>query len=223
VIALEWRVDRAHDGNGTFVVGADHHAVGSHEILDRRALLQEFGVRHDGKRRVGAARAQFLAHHCAHPICRTDRHGGLVDDDLVLRHPAADVARGGDHVLHVGRPVLVGRRTDRDELQDAVCNGGILIRREMQSAGSDVARDHRRESRLVNRHVALVQHLDLARIDIETQHVVADLGQAGPGDETDVTRTNHRHLHAGTPRELLIAVSAATGSEAWVIGRPMTR
>ena len=47
------------------------------------------------------------------------RHGDLVDDDLVVGHVAADVARGGQHVLQVGRAVLVGRRADGDELDGA--------------------------------------------------------------------------------------------------------
>ncbi len=99
----------------------------------------------------------------------------------------------------------------------------VLVGREMQPPRRDVARDHRGEARLVNRHAALLEHVDLARVDVEAQHVVADLGETGPGDEADVTRADHRHLHAGTPRASLIAASAATGSGAWVIGRPITR
>ena len=211
VVALEGRIDGAHDGNGTLVVGADHDPVGPHEILDRRALFQEFRIRHDGERRVRAARAQLLAHRRANPVRRADGHGRLVDDDLVLGHPTTDVARGRQHVLHVGRSILVRRRADRDELQDAVRDRSVLIRRETQPPRSDVARDHRREPRLVNRHAALLEHFDLARVDVEAQHVVADLGETGPGDEADVPRADHRHLHAVTPSVLLIAASAATG------------
>ena len=75
----------------------------------------------------------------------------------------------------------------------------------------------------MDRHAALLEHLDLARVDVEAQHVVADLGEAGPGDETDVAGPDHRDLHAAAPSDALIAASAATGSGAWVIGRPITR
>ena len=65
--------------------------------------------------------------------------------------------------------------------------------------------------------------VDLARVDVEAQHVVADFGEAGAGDETDVARPDHGDLHAASPSDALIAASAATGSGACVIGRPMTR
>ena len=68
-----------------------------------------------------------------------------------------------------------------------------------------------------------VQDLDLARVDVEAQHVVADLGEAGAGDEADVARPDHRDLHARAPSDALMAASAATGSGACVIGRPITR
>ena len=140
-----------------------------------------------------------------------------------IGHVTADVARSREDVLHVGRPVLVGRGTDRDELQRAVRNGRVLIGREVQPACRDIARDHRRKPGLVDRNAAVLEHVDLLRVDVEAQHVVADFGEAGARNEADVPRTDHRHLHAGTPSESLIALSAATGSAACVIGRPITR
>ena len=48
----------------------------------------------------------------------------------------------------------------------------------------------------MDRDAALVQDLDLARVDVEAQHVVADFGEAGAGDEADVAGADHRDLHA---------------------------
>ena len=45
------------------------------------------------------------------------RHRALVDDDLVVGPQAADVARRYQHVLQVGRVVLVRRGADGDELR----------------------------------------------------------------------------------------------------------
>ena len=56
VVALERRVDGAHRGDRALVVGADDDAVGPHEIVDRRALLQELRVRHDRERRSSTPR-----------------------------------------------------------------------------------------------------------------------------------------------------------------------
>ena len=64
-------------------------------------------------------------------------------------------------------------------------------------------------------------------IDVQTHHVVANLSEAGSGDETDIAGPDHRYLQAGTfvwaPIEALMASSAARGSAAPVIGRPITR
>ena len=81
------------------------------------------------------------------------------------------------------------------------CSGGVADRRvdvgrEAQAAGAHVAADHRLEAGLVDRHAAALQHVDLARVDVEAQHVVADLGEAGAGDEPDVAGADHRDLHA---------------------------
>ena len=100
----------------------------------------------------------------------------------------------------------------------------VGVGREVQAARGDVALDHRLEPGLVDRNAAGVQHVDLARVDVEAQHVVADLGEAGAGDQADVAGPDHRDLHAAPPmRDALIAASAATGSAACVIGRPITR
>ena len=44
---IERAVERAQDRAGGLAIGADDDAVGAHEILDRRAFAQEFGVRGD--------------------------------------------------------------------------------------------------------------------------------------------------------------------------------
>ncbi len=69
----------------------------------------------------------------------------------------------------------------------------------------------------------LFEDIDLARVDVEAQHVVADLGEAGAGDQADIARADHRDLHVATPMDALIAASAATGLVACVTGRPTTR
>ena len=43
--------------------------------------------------------------------------------------------------------------------------------------------------------LAAIQPLDLARVDIDAQHVVADLGQAGPRDQSDVPGAKDSDSH----------------------------
>ena len=76
------------------IVGADDDPVGLHEVLDRRAFLQEFGVRDhvelDAARR---ALGECSRDRRAHLVGRAHRHGGLGDDDRCSGHVRADGAR----------------------------------------------------------------------------------------------------------------------------------
>ncbi len=100
---------------------------------------------------------------------------------------------------------------------------GIDVGGEAQPPGGGVARDHGVEAGLVDRDAAGVEQVDLAAVDVEAQDVVADLGETGAGDQTDVARSDHRDFHVRAPIVALMAVSAASGSRACVIGRPITR
>src|SRR2546421_9160129 len=46
---VERTIEVAHDGGRLFVVAADHDAVGAHEVVNRRAFAQEFGIGDDGE------------------------------------------------------------------------------------------------------------------------------------------------------------------------------
>jgi hypothetical protein len=156
-------------------------------------------------------------------VCRADRDGGLVDDDFRFGHPAADVARRGEHVFQVGRTILVGRRADCDELELAVRHRRVDVGGKAQATRRFVAADHRLQAGFVNGNAAVVENVDLALIEIETEHVVADFGKAGSGDQADIAGTDDGDFHFEIPRLLLIRSSSAAGSAARVMGRPMTR
>ena len=49
VVALERGVQRPHQVDGTLVVGADDDAVGTHEVFDGGAFLEEFGIGYDAE------------------------------------------------------------------------------------------------------------------------------------------------------------------------------
>ena len=51
---------------------------------------------------------------------------------------------------------------------------------------SRIALDELLEARLVDRDLALLQARDLGRVDVDAQHLVAGIGEAGAGDEADV-------------------------------------
>ena len=56
----------------------------------------------------------------------------------------------------------------------------VRFGRERQPAVAQVAVNQLAQARLVDRHLALLQPLDLGRDLVDADHVVAALGQAGP-------------------------------------------
>jgi hypothetical protein len=185
-LALEGRVELAHQLDRPRLLGADDDAVGTHEVLHRGALLEELRVGDDAEFGLQAARRQFLGNRRPHPVGGADRHGRLVHNRPVAVHVAADVARRRDDVLQVGRAVLVGRRADRDELQQAVPDAFGDVGGEAQAAGGAIARHHLLQARLVDRQAAGVEDADFLRVEVQAQHVVAHFRKAGAADEADV-------------------------------------
>jgi hypothetical protein len=203
VIAVERRVKAAHLlaclVAVCVVVDADHDAIGTHEVIDGCALFQEFRVRHDREAVLRtapeAALVQLLVDDGTHTLRGADGHRRLVDDHLEAVHRAADVARRFEHVLQVGGTVLVGRCAHRDELDFAVRDARRDIRRKRDASRRARTRDDLAQTRLVNRHAAVIQDFDLARVHVEAENVVADLGKTCARDETYVTRADHGDFH----------------------------
>ena len=75
----------------------------------------------------------------------------------------------------------------------------------------------------MDRDAAGVERRDLGGIDVEAQHIVADFREACTGDEPDIAGSDDRDLQRGVPSDALMPASAASGSDACVIARPITR
>ena len=195
VVALEGGVEGAHEVDGLLVLGADNDAVGAHEVVDGSAFFQELGIGNDAVGDVDRALRQFVGNGGLDLGGGADRHRALVDDDLVIGHPAADVAGGGEHVLEVGRAVFVGRGADGDELDGAVPDGLFDVRGEMQATGGDITADHVLQTRFVDRDAAFFEDTDFLGIDVQTEDVVADFRQTGATDQTDVAGTDNGYFH----------------------------
>ncbi len=69
----------------------------------------------------------------------------------------------------------------------SVVDALLRVGREAQAAGLRVALHDRLEARLVDRDLAGLQARDLGRVDVDAEHLVACLGEAGAGDQADVT------------------------------------
>jgi hypothetical protein len=98
VVAVERRVQALERRHRRRVVGTDDDAVRAHAVLDRSALLQEFGIGHHVEGDGLAARFEFGGDRRAHLVGGTDRHRGLVDDHRRLAQVLADGTGDRQHV-----------------------------------------------------------------------------------------------------------------------------
>ena len=73
--------------------------------------------------------------------------------------------------------------------------GGGQVGGEQQPLGVDVVLDHFGQAGLIDRHFAVIEHVDLGLIDVDAGDVVAAVGEAGAGDQADVSGANNCDFH----------------------------
>ena len=121
-----------------------------------------------------------------------------------------DRTRHGKYVAQIRAAVFVRRRANGDKNDLCMCNRVRSIGGEAQRLARAIGGNDILQARLVDRNLACVQTLDLVRVDIDTDHIVADIRNAGTGDETDVSGSKNTDPHQGI---LLIPARYFTGSE----------
>ena len=205
-IAQEKRaVNLAHNLARAFGLHAHNNAVGPHEIVDRRAFAQEFGVGGHVELRVGVG----LGHHLLDLAVGANRHGRLRHDHGVARHGLRNLFGGGHHKRQVRVPIAPARRrADGDEHRVGTINGRFEIGGERQAPGLNVLLHQRIKARLVNRHFTGLQHLDLLRVFVDADHVVAKIRETHTRNEADIAGANHRDTHGSYPFGKSRAISA---------------
>jgi hypothetical protein len=169
--AHERRVELGHDASRLVCLRAQHHAVGFHEVIHRRAFFQKLGIAHHVKRML-----RMLGDRRRDTGGRAHGHRRLCDDHDFPPQRLTDHLRDVEHVAQVGGPILVWRRADRDEDDIGFADRPRDVSGERQSALALVAFDVRLEARLEDRQLVLFEALDLLRIDISADHVVPGFG-----------------------------------------------
>jgi hypothetical protein len=119
---------------------------------------------------------------------------------LVDRTP--DVARDGEHVLQIRRPVLPLRRADRDEDDVGRAHGRRQIGRERESILLAVPAHQLFEPRLVNRHPPGGERPNLLRVLVHAGDRVAVLRQTRAHDQPDIPGSDDGDFHC--PKKILI-------------------
>ena len=195
VVNQEGTVELRHERARPLALDAHHHAVGRHEVLDGGTLLEKFGVRGDVELHVAAAAAELLADDGLDFAGRADGHRALGHQQRVFADVAAEGAGHLEHVLEVGRTVLVGRGADRREDHLYLVEARAEVGGEVQPACADIACDELVEPRLVNRNDALQQAVDFFTVGVHAGDVESHLGEACARDQSHVSGSYDCDFH----------------------------
>ena len=185
-------VQRRHLDRRRLVRAADDDAVGLEEVLHRRSLAQELGVRDD-------LHVRAIEHPLDDPR-RADRHRGLVDDDALVGQLLGDLPRGLLDVREIGAAVLALGRRHAQERDVAVAHGVGRADHEAQAPRPQALLDEPVEAVLDDRDLATGQPSDLVRVDVGARDLVAEMGEAGSGRQPDVARADDGDARHGLRR-----------------------
>jgi len=129
-------------------------------------------------------------------VAGADRHGGLGDDHGRAVEGGGDLAGGVEHVREIGMAVAAARRrAHSDENRVGGRDRAGQIGAEFETASARVGGDQVVQPGLVDRHLAALERGDLGLILVDTGHFVAEVGEAGPGNEADIAGADHGNAH----------------------------
>jgi hypothetical protein len=173
-------VDFLHLLFSEFAFHAHHDPVRMQEVSHSGSLAEEFRIRRHLERNVRFSAVgrkgalQFLS--------RSRRHGALFDHELGL------LGFGRDHARHMidGAQVriAIGQRRSPHANEESIseCDRIGRVGAELQTAVLARFGDHVLEPGLVDRHSALFERLNLARVIVGAHDLVADARKAGACD-----------------------------------------
>ena len=180
----------SHPDGGFAVAGANHHPIRVEEVVDRCAFPQEFGVGHHVHRTAVPPSDQPLQQ-----ACRADRRGALLDYNRLPTHQRGDGAGSVEKDHQVRLAVGGGGGLDGHEDVFAARDALFRIECEAEAALSHPLADQRLKAWFVDGELPPAQALHLLTVDIQTGHPVAQVREAGAGDEANISRAYDRNLH----------------------------
>jgi hypothetical protein len=99
----------------------------------------------------------------------------------------ANRLRYGEYVTEVRRPILVGRRTDSNELKQAVVDTLLDIGGKFEPPCLYIPLNIVFETGLIDGYLAVVQPRDFSFIDINADNVITHLSQTRAGHQAYIT------------------------------------
>ena len=134
----------------------------------------------------GADRHRRFGHH--HRLCPAR-------SEAIGKRPADLLGRGKD-MAQIGMPVAAPRRrADRDEHRVSASHRPLQIGRERQAPRRHIARYQCLQPRLVDRHLAPLQPLDLRRVLVDAHNLDPKLRKTRPRYQPHIPRPYHRYAH----------------------------
>src|SRR5687768_11025487 len=106
-----------------------------------------------------------------------------------------------------------GRSADGDEHRLGLPDALGQLAGEFQPPAFDVRLDQRLQPGLPDRHHPGPDLGDLGRVLVDAGHVMAEIGQARPGNEADVAGADHRDMHGSIPQRTESAALASAGPQ----------
>jgi hypothetical protein len=189
---VERRVNFLHRRHGPLRADADDHPVGLHQIADGKTFAQKFGIADHVKFHLGRA---IAFDGFGDLFAGLDRHGAFVHDNFISRHGGGNVARDFFDEAQIHRTVRLRRRGHGDENHVGFLDALGGAAGERQPSGGDIFLHEFFESRLINRDAAGLEQFDLGRVVVHAHDLMPDFGEAGAGDQADVTRADEGELH----------------------------
>ncbi len=185
-------VDLGHHLGGAVCLDADDHPVGLHEIVDCRPFTQEFRVRSDVKLQSRIGRN----HHLFDLAVGADRDRRFRDHDDIFLGQARDLFGGGHHIGQIRMAIATPRgRAHRNKHRIGAIDRRTDIHGKGQTPGLDVTVHDHIKARLVNRDFSLLEHCDLGRVPVDTDHLMTEIRKANPRDKPDITGADHCNTH----------------------------
>ena len=121
----------------------------------------------------------------------------LVTTTAVSDKQRRNLAHGFVDEPQIGMAVAAARRrANRDEYRLGV-GDRRQVHCEFQPALANIVGDKIGQSRLENRNLAALERGDPARILVDANHMMAEVGQASARYETDIASADHGHAHEG--------------------------
>ncbi len=189
-LAHQRGVEFIHYLFGLFRSSADNHPVGFHEVIHGHPLAQKLWVGHHIKGHLGAGR-----NGSAHFLSSAHRHGALINNYGVIGKQGRQVFGYAQDILQIGRPVFTRRGRQRQKNHLGIADAFGQRGGEIQPPLAGVALKKNLQTGLINRHAALIEHLDFVFINIYTGYVVARFGKAGAGYQPYISGANYSYFH----------------------------